>query len=230
MLLPTSNSSPGDTRAGRESSQTSSDRALRCRLAILGVPFVLAALHMAVFDRGLGGDGWATFAFLESAVEDGDLALENNNHGVMNGLMTGPGGHVVMQYPPGVALLDLAPYLAGRTLDRLLPARWLASGVVVSPVGRVPRRMLFEVAAIVATRNLEVLAGLVAILVALRRAGFEVRTAALTTTVVFFGGPLVFYSLVGPATPPPSPSPPCCSWCSHGIRVNEGHAASFLPD
>jgi hypothetical protein len=157
---------------------------------------------MAVFDRGLGGDGWATFAFLESAVEDGDLALENNNHGVMNGLMTGPGGHVVMQYPPGVALLDLAPYLAGRTLDRLLPARWLASGVVVSPVGRVPRRMFFEVAAIVAARNLEVLAGLVAILVALRRAGFEVRTAALTTTVVFFGGPLVFYSLVGASHAP----------------------------
>lgn len=193
---------PADTHAGRESSQTSSDAPLRCRLAILGVPFVLAALHMAVFDRGLGGDGWATFAFLESAVEDGDLALENNNHGVMNGLMTGPGGHLVMQYPPGVALLDLAPYLAGMALDRVLPTRWLASGVVVDPVGRVPRRVLFEVAAIVAARNLEVLAGLVAILVALRRAGFEVRTAALSTTVVFIGGPLVFYSLVGASHAP----------------------------
>jgi len=158
---------------------------------------VLAVLHMGVFDRGLGGDGWATFAFLESAVEDHDLFLENNSHGVTNGLLPGPGGHLVMQYPPGAVLLDLAPFLAGRAADALLPQRWLASGAVVPPAGRVPRRVFLEVAAIVAARNLEVLAGLAAILLALRRAGFPDGVAAAATALVFFGGPLVFYSLVG---------------------------------
>jgi hypothetical protein len=157
---------------------------------------------MVVFDRGLGGDGWATFAFLESAIEDRDLFLENNTHGVMNGLLPGPGGHLVMQYPPGVPLLDLAPFLVGRALDRLLPARWLASAAVVPPVGRVSRRVFLEVAAIVAARNVEVLLGLLALVVALRTMGFGERTAAAATALVFFGGPLVFYSLVGASHAP----------------------------
>jgi hypothetical protein len=157
---------------------------------------------MVVFDRGLGGDGWATFAFLESAIEDRDLFLENNTHGVMNGLLPGPGGHLVMQYPPGLPLLDLAPFLVGRALDRLLPARWLASAAVVPPVGRVSRRVFLEVAAIVAARNVEVLLGLLALVVALRTMGFGERTAAAATALVFFGGPLVFYSLVGASHAP----------------------------
>ncbi len=152
---------------------------------------------MVIFDRGLGGDGWATFAFLESAVEDHDLFLENNTHGVTNGLLPGPGGHLVMQYPPGAVLLDLAPFLAGRAADSLLPGRWLASGAVVPPAGRVPRRVLLEVAAIVAARNIEVLTGLAAILLALRRAGFSDGSASAATALALFGGPLVFYSLVG---------------------------------
>jgi hypothetical protein len=177
-------------------------RNARARATVLAVPFVLAALHMAVFDRGLGGDGWATFAFLESAVEDGDLHLENNTRGVTNGLLPGRGGHLVMQYPPGVAILDLAPYLAGRGLDRLLPHRWLASEAAVPPVGPVPRRVFLEIAAIVVARNLEVLAGLLAILLALRRVGFADGVAAAATALAFFGGPLVFYSLVGASHAP----------------------------
>jgi hypothetical protein len=157
---------------------------------------------MALFDRGLGGDGWATFAFLESAVEDRDLYLENNTHGVVNGLLPGPGGHLVMQYPPGVAVLDLVPFLVGRTLDRVLPARWLASAAVVPPVGRVSRRVFLEIAAIVAARNLEVLLGLLAIVVALRTVGFGGRATAAATVLIFFGGPLIFYSLVGASHAP----------------------------
>jgi hypothetical protein len=172
------------------------------RVAVLAVPFVLAAVHMAVFDRGLGGDGWAPFAFLDSLVEDGDLALENNTRGVLNGLVPGPGGHLVMQYPPGVALVDLLPYLAGRGLDRLLPRRWLAREAVVPPVGRVPRRVFLEIAAIVVSRNLEVLAGLLAILVALKRMGFADGVAAAATALAFFAGPLLFYSLVGASHAP----------------------------
>ena len=172
------------------------------RAAVLAVPFVLAAVHMAVFDRGLGGDGWAPFALLDSAVEDHDLALENNTRGVLNGLVRSPTGHLVMQYPPGAALVDLVPYLAGRALDRLLPGRWLAAGAVVPPVGRVSRLVFLEIAAIVLSRNLEVLAGLLAILLALRRVGFRDGVAAAATALAFFGGPLLFYSLVGASHAP----------------------------
>jgi hypothetical protein len=181
---------------------TISTRTARTRAAVLAVPFVLAAVHMAVFDRGLGGDGWAPFAFLDSLVEDGDLTLENNTRGVLNGLVPGPGGHLVMQYPPGVALVDLVPYLTGRELDRLLPGRWLAAGAVVPPVGRVSRRVFLEIAAIVLASNLEVLAGLLAILVALRRIGFADGVAAAATALTFFAGPLLFYSLVGASHAP----------------------------
>jgi hypothetical protein len=187
--------------SGRERA-TVKGRAPRLRLVVLTVPLALAAAHMAVFDRGLGGDGWATFAFLESAFEDRDLFLENNSHGVMNGLLRGPGGHLVMQYPPGVPLLDLLPFLAGRALDRVAPARWLAAGVSVPPAGLLPRRVFLEIAGIVAARNLAVLVGLLAILAALRRAGFGGKTVAAATALTLFGGPLVFYSLVGSAHAP----------------------------
>jgi hypothetical protein len=160
------------------------------------------ALHLAVFDRGLGGDGWATFAFLESVLDDGDTYLENNHRGVMNGLLARPDGHLVMQYPPGVAALDLVPLLLGRAADAMLPAAWLAGGVVVPPVGPVPRRAFLEVAAIVAARNLAVLVGLVAIVAALRRLGHDDRRSAATAALTFFGGPLVFYGLVGASHAP----------------------------
>ncbi len=156
----------------------------------------LAGLHMLVFDRGLGGDGWATFAALESIVDDGDLWLENNLRGVTNGIVP-RGGHLVMQYPPGILALDLPPFLAGRAADRLLPARWLAGGAMLPPVGRVPRRVFLAAAAIVLARNVETLLGLAWIALALRRLGFGERAAAGAAALAFFGGPLLFYSLVG---------------------------------
>src|SRR5947199_4190757 len=85
---------------------------------------LLAAFHMLAFDRGLGGDGWASFAALESLVNDFDLHLENNLRGIMNGIVPTPSGHLVMQYPPGILLLDLPPFLAGRAVDAFLPAAW----------------------------------------------------------------------------------------------------------
>ncbi len=155
------------------------------------------ALHLAVFDRGLGGDGWATFAFLESVLDDGDTHLENNHRGVMNGLLARPDGHLVMQYPPGVALLDAVPVLLARAADVALPSAWLGEGDVVPPVGPVPRQTFLEVAAIVAARNLAALVGLLVIGAALRRLGCDDRRTGAATVLTFFGGPLVFYGLVG---------------------------------
>jgi hypothetical protein len=163
----------------------------------LAVVLALAALHMLVFDRGLGGDGWASFAALESVVDDGDLWLENNLRGVANGIVKGASGHLVMQYPPGIVALDLAPFLAGRAIDRGLPAAWLAEGADLPPVGRVPRRVFLEAAAIVLARNLAALLGLAWIALALERLGFGERVAAAAAALAFFGGPLLFYSLVG---------------------------------
>lgn len=170
----------------------------RWLLAVLA----LVALHLVVFDRGLGGDGWATFAFLESVLDDGDTNLENNHRGVMNGLLARPDGHVVMQYPPGVAVLDAVPVLLGRLADAVLPADWLGAGFVVPPVGPVPRRMFLEIAAIVAARNLAVLLGLAAIAAALRRLGHDDRRTGVVVALTFFGGPLVFYGLVGASHAP----------------------------
>ncbi|HVR98219.1 MAG TPA: hypothetical protein VMW27_16500, partial [Thermoanaerobaculia bacterium] len=113
----------------------------------LAALLLAGALHMLVFDRGLGGDGWATFAALESLADDGDLWLEDDHRGVMNGLVGGAGGHLVMQYPPGVLLLDAVPFFAGRALDRLLPAGILSDGADLPPVGRVPRRVFLSAAA-----------------------------------------------------------------------------------
>src|SRR3954467_8442533 len=167
---------------------------------------------MLVFDRGLGGDGWAGFATLESLADDGDPWVENQTRGVMNGLVGAPGGHLVlhhlvmhhlvmhhlvMQYPPGILALDALPFLAGRAIDRLLPARWMAGGVDLPPVGRVPRGGFLSAAMIVLTRNLATLLGLLWLGRALRRMGFSEGIAAAAAALAFFGGPLIFYSLVG---------------------------------
>jgi len=152
---------------------------------------------MLVFDRGLGGDGWAGFALLESVADDGDLWLENNHRGVMNGLLETPAGHLVSQYPPGIAILDAAPFWAGRALDRLLPACVLAAGAELPPAGRVPRGVFLSAALIVLARNAAALLGLVWIALALRRLGLPERTAAAAVAFTFFGGPLLFYALVG---------------------------------
>lgn len=165
-----------------------------------GWPLLLVlavVMHFLLFDRGLGGDGWATFAFLSSAVDDGDLALENNSHGVMNGLVARPDGQLVMQYPPGVPLLDLAPFLAGRALDEALPAGVIPSGISIPVVGPVSRRVACEIGAIVLARNLAAGAGLWMVVLALGRLGFGRSTAGLAAALTFFGGPLVFYALVG---------------------------------
>jgi hypothetical protein len=163
---------------------------------------LLAALHMLVFDRSLGGDGWAGFALLESLTDDGDLWLENNHRGVMNGLLETPAGHLVAphlvsQYPPGIVVLDAAPFQAGRALDHLLPAGRLAAGVELPPVGRVPRGVFLSVGLIVLARNAAALLGLAWIALALRRLGLPERTTAAAVAFTFFGGPLLFYALVG---------------------------------
>ncbi|HSU81375.1 MAG TPA: hypothetical protein VLR69_03095, partial [Thermoanaerobaculia bacterium] len=168
----------------------------------LAAVLLLAALHMLVFDRGLGGDGWAGFATLESLADDGDPWVENQTRGVMNGLVGAPGGHLVlhhlvMQYPPGILALDALPFLAGRAAGRLLPARWMAGGVDLPPVGRVPRGVFLSAAMIVLARNLATLLGLLWLGRALRRMGFSEGIAAASAALAFFGGPLIFYSLVG---------------------------------
>src|SRR3954452_24316842 len=176
----------------------------------LWVVLFLAALHMLVFDRGLGGDGWAGFATLESLADDGDPWVENQTRGVMNGLVGAPGGHLVMQYPPGILALDALPFLAGRAADRLLPSGWvedgfdpppppgwMAHGFDLPPAGRVPRGVFLSAAAIVLARNAATLLGLTWIFLALRRLGLTDKVAAAATALTFFGGPLIFYSLVG---------------------------------
>jgi hypothetical protein len=102
-----------------------------------------------------------------------------------------------MQYPPGVLALDALPFLAGRAADRLLPARWLANGFDLPPAGRVPRGVFLSAAAIVLARNAATLLGLFWIFLALRRMGFSEKVAAAAIGLTFFGGPLIFYSLVG---------------------------------
>ena len=168
----------------------------------LAAVLLLAALHMLVFDRGLGGDGWAGFATLESLADDGDPWVENQTRGVMNGLVGAPGGHLVlhhlvMQYPPGILALDALPFLAGRAAGRLLPARWMAGRTDLPPVGRVPRGVFLSAAMIVLARNLATLLGLLWLGRALRRMGFSEGIAAASAALAFFGGPLIFYSLVG---------------------------------
>ena len=167
------------------------------RLRPLAAVLLLAALHMAVFDRGLGGDGWASFATLQSLMDDGDPFVEDDHRGVMNGLVGGPRGHLVLQYPPGILVLDALPFLAGRALDRMLPAGWMANGFDLPPAGRVPRGVFLSAAMIVLARNAATLLGLLWIARALRRIGISEGITAAATALTFFGGPLIFYSLVG---------------------------------
>jgi hypothetical protein len=152
---------------------------------------------MVLFDRGLGGDGWASFATLESLADHGEPWVEDGHHAVMNGLVGTPSGRLVMQYPPGVLVLDALPFLAGRTAGRLLPTGWLARGAELPPAGRVPRGVFLSAAMIVLARNAATLLGLLWIALALRRMGVPEGTAAAATALTFFGGPLIFYSLVG---------------------------------
>lgn len=152
---------------------------------------------MMVFDRGLGGDGWAGFSLLASLLDDGDVWLENNHYGVMNGLLGTPAGHLVAQYPPGIVALDAVPFLAGRAVDHLLPARILANGAELPPAGKVPRGPFLSAALIVLARNAATLLGLLWTALALLRLGLPERRAAAAVALTFFGGPLIFYSLVG---------------------------------
>jgi hypothetical protein len=163
----------------------------------LAAVLLAAALHMLLFDRGLGGDGWAGFATLESLADDQDPWVEDDSRGVMNGLVGTPSGHLAMQYPPGVLALDALPFLAGRLADRILPDRWMADGLELPPAGRVPRGVFLSAAMIVLARNAATLLGLLWIFRALRRMEVPEGTAALATALTFFGGPLIFYSLVG---------------------------------
>jgi hypothetical protein len=178
------------------SGEPASPRSRRFIGLIIAV-LLLAGLHMLVFDRGLGGDGWAGFSLLASLVDDGDVWLENNHQGVMNGLLRAPAGHLVAQYPPGVAVLDALPFLAGRAADRLLPAGIMANGGDLPPVGRVPRGAFLSAAFIVLARNVAALLGLLWTALALRRLGLPERRTAAAVALTFFGGPLIFYSLVG---------------------------------
>ncbi len=170
---------------------------MRPRLSPLAAVLLAAALHMLVFDRGLGGDGWASFATLEALADRGSPWIGDENRGVMNGLVRTPDGHLVLQYPPGILALDALPFLAGRALDRGLPARWMAGGADLPPAGRMPRGVFLSAAMIVLARNLATLLGLLWIARALRRLGSSEGIAAAAVALAFFGGPLIFYSLVG---------------------------------
>ena len=77
---------------------------------------------MLVFDRGLGGDGWAGFATLESLADDGDPLGGEPDPGGDERAGGRAGGAPRLQYPPGILVLDALPFLAGRAADRLLPA------------------------------------------------------------------------------------------------------------
>jgi 4-amino-4-deoxy-L-arabinose transferase-like glycosyltransferase len=123
--------------------------------------------------------------------------VEGENRGVMNGLVRTPEGRLVLQYPPGILALDALPFLAGRALDRGLPARWMARGADLPPAGRVPRGVFLSAAMIVLARNGATLLGLLWIARALRRMGTSEGIAAAAVALAFFGGPLIFYSLVG---------------------------------
>jgi hypothetical protein len=170
---------------------------VRLRIRPLAAVLLAAALHMAVFDRGLGGDGWASFATLEALADRGSPWVESEHRGVMNGLVRSADGHLVLQYPPGILALDALPFLAGRALDEILPPAWLARGADLPPAGRVPRGVFLAAAMIVLARNAATLLGLLWIGRALRRLGFPEGTAAAAVALAFFGGPLIFYSLVG---------------------------------
>ncbi|HEY0554699.1 MAG TPA: hypothetical protein VGG20_10550 [Thermoanaerobaculia bacterium] len=170
---------------------------MRPRLRPLTAVLLAAAAHMLVFDRGLGGDGWASFATLEALAGRGVPWVEGENRGVMNGLVRTPEGHLVLQYPPGILALDALPFLAGRALDRALPAGWMAQGAELPPAGRVPRGVFLSAAMIVLARNAATLLGLLWIVRALRRTGTSEGIAAVAAALAFFGGPLIFYSLVG---------------------------------
>ncbi len=193
----------------------------------LAAVLATAALHMLVFDRGLGGDGWASFAAVESVVDDGDLWLENNLRGVDNGIVQGANGHRVMQYPPGIVALDLAPFWMGRAADAGLPARWMAGGMELPPVGRVPRRVFLEAAAIVLARNVEALLGVLWIGLMLERLGFGERAAAVAAGLAFFGGPLIFYSLVGMSHAPAFMLAALTGWLLAGRRGAFGVGAAI---
>lgn len=190
----------------------------------LAAVLALAAVHMIVFDRGLGGDGWASFAAVESVVDDGDLWLENNLRGVDNGIVRGANGHLVMQYPPGIVALDLIPFLAGRAADAVLPASWMANGAELPPVGRVPRRLFLEAAAIVLARNVEALLGILWMALMLERLGFGERVAAGAAGLAFFGGPMIFYSLVGMSHAPAFALAALVGWLLAGERKGLGRA------
>ena len=73
----------------------------------------------------------------------------------------------------------------------------MANGFELPPAGRAPRGVFLSAAMIVLARNAVTLLGLFWTFQALRRMEISEGVAAAATALVFFGGPLIFYSLVG---------------------------------
>lgn len=183
---------------------------------------------MLLFEMGLGGaDGWSYFAITESIWIDGDLDLTNNDYGASTFHVVE--GRTVTKYPPGTSLLAGPAVLAARLFEPLV-AGWdpdFGEREKSPPYDRVTGSVFLRILAVVATHNLQVLAGLFLLYRALARLGFASSTALGAALLSFFASPMLFYAQNGMSEAPSFFMTCLFVWLAARLRIEEGRLPAW---
>lgn len=166
----------------------------------ISVVLLFIALHMVVFEQGMGGDGWGYYAILESAVIDHDLNLDNNIYGTYNGFKKDPvSGRWITQYPPGMALMDAPFFMAAERLYPLIGPRLpeVSLSSEKSEQKNISKQTLMRILGVIAAHNFYTLLGLLLLFLTLRKHSLSALTASLLVAATYFTTPLHFYGQSG---------------------------------
>jgi len=150
---------------------------------------ISVTLCLAVFADPIYGDGWSYFANLESLITDGDLRLDNNLHGDLNGvhffLKTGRWAAV---FPFGTAWLQAPFFLIGKVLAEQFP--WQRDHY---PLGARSSAQFWCLLSILLANSLYALAGVLINFYSLIHLRFGRTNSLLTTLATFLCTPLPYY-------------------------------------
>ncbi|MDX9702883.1 MAG: glycosyltransferase family 39 protein [Candidatus Auribacterota bacterium] len=171
---------------------------LRQSYLIIAVLTVIA-VHMLLFEQGLGGDGWGYYATCESVLIDGDLNLDNNIYGVYNGFTQDPQtGRYITQYPPGLALMNAPFFLIGNIIGSICPVDIPQEKIFNNPNFKdLPNNVFFRIFGFVFAHNIYAMLGLFILYLTLLINGFSTRLSAIAVLLTYFASPLHYYAQSG---------------------------------
>lgn len=166
---------------------------------LIGIVLLLIAGHIILFEQGLGGDGWGYYAICESLLLDGDLNLNNNIYGVLNGFTKDPKtDRYITQYPPGLALMNAPFFLIGAVLGSIVPINIPQESIFPNPnFSPISTAVFFRIFGFIFAHNVYALLGLFILFLTLRLNGFGANVSAVLVLLTYFASPLHYYAQSG---------------------------------